>query len=246
MDGKLASIVNPVYKHWKIIFSVSFLITVAIMMAKHMLLEDDSRTAVEAAFHFEVKPSGREGVNRFELYYGDEKASYRMAMEGLADGTLGRLFTSTILAETSDRGWEAVFWECKPAKRDLFDSQVFEFVLLNAPSLAAVSADSGAFREHFLAQHVTVFPNLGKDATLVVPCPGSKTVSFTHLLAFLSSAPEIQLQAFWQAVGSTFTKRMSGKMQWLSTSGLGVYWLHVRIEDRPKYYNFQEYKDMVH
>lgn len=29
---------------------------------------------------------------------------------------------------------------------------------------------------------------------------------------------------------------------WLSTSGLGVYWLHVRLDTRPKYYNHDEYK----
>ena len=29
---------------------------------------------------------------------------------------------------------------------------------------------------------------------------------------------------------------------WLSTAGLGVYWLHLRLDTRPKYYSFQPYR----
>ena len=29
---------------------------------------------------------------------------------------------------------------------------------------------------------------------------------------------------------------------WLSTSGLGVYWLHVRLDSYPKYYTYRPYK----
>ena len=29
---------------------------------------------------------------------------------------------------------------------------------------------------------------------------------------------------------------------WTSTSGLGVYWLHVRLDSRPKYYQHQPFK----
>jgi len=30
---------------------------------------------------------------------------------------------------------------------------------------------------------------------------------------------------------------------WLSTSGLGVYWLHMRIDTFPKYYTYFEYRN---
>lgn len=32
------------------------------------------------------------------------------------------------------------------------------------------------------------------------------------------------------------------KKYWISTSGLGVSWLHIRIDTYPKYYNYEEYK----
>jgi hypothetical protein len=31
---------------------------------------------------------------------------------------------------------------------------------------------------------------------------------------------------------------------WVSTSGLGVYWLYIRLDSFPKYYNFQPYKTL--
>ena len=35
--------------------------------------------------------------------------------------------------------------------------------------------------------------------------------------------------------------RLGGKPVWLSTAGLGVGWLHVRLDDRPKYYRHAPY-----
>jgi len=35
----------------------------------------------------------------------------------------------------------------------------------------------------------------------------------------------------------------NGNPRWLSTSGLGVSYLHVRIDKRPKYYSFDEYRN---
>jgi hypothetical protein len=35
---------------------------------------------------------------------------------------------------------------------------------------------------------------------------------------------------------------VSDERRWLSTSGLGVSWLHMRLDSTPKYYNWQPYK----
>ena len=34
------------------------------------------------------------------------------------------------------------------------------------------------------------------------------------------------------------------EVKWLSTAGMGVYWLHVRVDSRPKYYRYQGYKTL--
>jgi len=37
-------------------------------------------------------------------------------------------------------------------------------------------------------------------------------------------------------------KRINAKRVWLSTAGMGVSWLHVRLDDRPKYYGHRPYR----
>ena len=38
-------------------------------------------------------------------------------------------------------------------------------------------------------------------------------------------------------------RRLSAKPVWLSTAGAGVSWLHVRLDDRPKYYGYAPYRE---
>lgn len=37
------------------------------------------------------------------------------------------------------------------------------------------------------------------------------------------------------------TARVGTRPVWLSTAGAGVAWLHVRLDDRPKYYSYRPY-----
>jgi hypothetical protein len=40
------------------------------------------------------------------------------------------------------------------------------------------------------------------------------------------------------------SRRVNMKPVWLSTAGAGVPWLHVRLDDRPKYCCFRPYQGM--
>ena len=55
-----------------------------------------------------------------------------------------------------------------------------------------------------------------------------------------------QTHNFWIQVAKTFDEQIQKRGEdsplWLSTCGTGVYWLHVRLDSRPKYYSYQEYK----
>jgi hypothetical protein len=54
-----------------------------------------------------------------------------------------------------------------------------------------------------------------------------------------------QKERFWQKVGEKMEESLlsaNNAPRWLSTSGLGVSYLHVRIDNRPKYYSFDEYR----
>ena len=122
--------------------------------------------------------------------------------------------------------------------------QPFEFVLLDSPGLAR-QPDPDAFREHFdrmPVSQVAVFSNLGGDATMVVPHPIAAATAYGHLAAFVRSAPDHQRNALWRAVGDAMARRIGAKPVWLSTAGAGVSWLHVRLDDRPKYYGHAPYR----
>ena len=69
--------------------------------------------------------------------------------------------------------------------------------------------------------------------------------AYGHLAAFVREAPEPQRHALWQALAAAMMQRVGERPVWLSTAGAGVPWLHVRLDDRPKYYGFAPYRQWV-
>ena len=67
-------------------------------------------------------------------------------------------------------------------------------------------------------------------------------MSYAHIAEFVRNAPQYQLREFWNAVGRQLESHVDEHPRWLSTAGLGVYWLHARVDSRPKYYRHQPYK----
>jgi hypothetical protein len=152
-------------------------------------------------------------------------------------------FRSFFIALFADAPFSAFRWEAPPIAIGTAN-QPFEFVLLDSPGLA-MDPDADAFAEHFSGAAeggVVEFPNLGKDATLVVPCPIGPLSAYGHIGAFVRHAPEPQRHALWELVGAAMQRRIGTKPVWLSTAGAGVSWLHVRLDDRPKYYGYEPYR----
>lgn len=143
----------------------------------------------------------------------------------------------------ADSPFSAFRWET-PAVTSATATRPFEFVLLDDPGLAR-RPDPDAFAEHFRrAGTATVidFANLRGDAVLVVPCPVVAPTAYGHLAAFVREAPAEQRDALWKCVGEALSHRLNAKPVWLSTAGAGVSWLHVRLDDRPKYYGYEPYR----
>ena len=153
-------------------------------------------------------------------------------------------FRSIFVALLADAPFAAFRWETPPITTDTADGP-FEFVLLDSPGLAR-DADAEAFAEHFRGAGetgVVEFPNLGKDAVLIVPCPRGPNSVYGHIGAFVREAPEAQKHALWELVGTAMQRRLNREPVWLSTAGAGVSWLHVRLDDRPKYYGYTPYRN---
>lgn len=136
---------------------------------------------------------------------------------------------------------DAYCWECPPVD-DQGVNRPFECVFVPSPSLDRMAVDRETFGEHFRPDcESATFSSLGGDAILVAPCPASPRSDYAHLARFVRAAPQGQQLDFWRAVGEAMEARVGAAPVWLSTSGHGVAWLHVRLDSRPKYYLHSEY-----
>lgn len=159
------------------------------------------------------------------------------------DASFSHLFSQAL----TDAPFDAFFWETPPLRLETFDAP-FECVVTDAPSLAGQQSNSHAFAAKLAnaSADAIAFSNLSGDATLVVPVDCDETTDYCHLASFLRTAQSYQMQATWSLVAETVGSRLSRRETvWVSTSGLGVPWLHVRVEASPKYYSHMPYR-VVH
>jgi hypothetical protein len=146
------------------------------------------------------------------------------------------------------------FFETKGVSSQTAGNKSFEFVLVDSPALkrfCEASPDPAAFREHLDRLPKTamscVFPNLGRDALLIAPrkIPSSSVtdVTYSHLAAFVRGAPRQQVADLLQMSAREYYRLLTegSRTVWLSTSGLGVAWLHFRLDERPKYYQYRPF-----
>jgi len=124
----------------------------------------------------------------------------------------------------------------------------FEWVLLDSHTVAGLYADARPFSAPMLsapAGPIAVFENLGRDAVLVAPRPGVDGERCAHLVAFLRTAGSHRRRALWQAMAVAAHAHLGThptRPLWISTSGLGVSWLHIRLDVRPKYYTHAPFR----
>lgn len=150
-----------------------------------------------------------------------------------------RVFWSESLRDVS---FDSYCWECPAVTARNLECE-FECVFVSSPLLDWTSPNQGPFAEHFRPGcMVATFESLGKDALLVVPCPGMRDENFAHLASFVTTASERRKSALWKAVGTALETRLGTSPTWLNTAGLGVSWLHVRLDTQPKYYRHAPYR----
>lgn len=155
------------------------------------------------------------------------------------DDSFAALFCAALAAVP----YAAFRWET-PGITAASAARAFEFVVLDSPEIDR-RPDRQAFAEHFARAAdapVIEFATLGNDAVLVVPSPQADDRCYGHLGAFVRHAPAAQQAALWAAVGRAMRRRLGAKPVWLSTAGAGVSWLHVRLDDRPKYYGHAPFR----
>jgi len=178
---------------------------------------------------------------KFAVYEGAKLLSSHGVLKRLKISELFRSWYSNILTDT---GFDAFFWENRPFTSSSL-SKPYECNVICSSYLAGKSPDREPFRNYFDDKNdVVCFANLGKDAYLIAPVPKSNDDGFTHLGRFLREADRNQIDSFWKTSAHETLKRISKNPVWLSTSGLGVFWLHARIDSTPKYYQTEAYRTL--
>jgi hypothetical protein len=181
---------------------------------------------------------------------------------GAADTAKGRKFRDGLVCVLKQCPHKAIYFECNPVRADQVKNTPFLMTLLNSPSLAKIktadpqpfskqllkaSAHSASGRKRFAA----AFPNLSGDSVLIVPTGATTSLqttnldAYAHLMAFVRRGGAAEVDAFWKAVFQQMTQQLRQNPQtwiWLSTSGDGVSWLHMRCDTTPKYYRFKPFK----
>jgi hypothetical protein len=143
--------------------------------------------------------------------------------------------------QASMRG--AFLFECVPVNADSLARTPFQCAIITSDSLRHIVEDRATFAEHFPQPgvddlRVVAFDNLSGDAIMVVPTPADGA-NYAHLASFSLSAPRATQATLWQRTAVEVLERVrqrGARPIWLSTHGLGVSYLHVRICDKPKYY----------
>ena len=176
----------------------------------------------------------------YRVFEDGADLSFRQLFERLGSNEeFADWYTDTLAAFDGD----AFYWEL-PALTGMTLDDNARFVLINAPVLARLPVDPSPFASYFDArpeEDIVVFPNLGHDAMLVVPAPRGPADAYPHLAAFLRNAGKEQVRALWRVTAGTVLEHLSDEPTWVSTAGGGVFWLHLRLDSRPKYYQHRPY-----
>lgn len=179
-------------------------------------------------------------VVRVTSRQNDKALTFREVLDGWSRGAdLADEFTRLI----AEAPFPALYWEMPPLTIGRL-AHDFECVLINSSALGNLPADPRPFREHFGGdEKIAVFNNLGADAVLVAPLPVPADAEYAHLARFCSTAPPAMTRQFWQSLGKTALDTIRDEPVWISTAGLGVGWLHARLDSRPKYYSHNPYRN---
>ena len=196
----------------------------------------------DTVFISESVAASQKSAERYLVREQGRAVSYDRAIELWSKDEGFRTFFTGLLASC---GFDAFRWET-PLLTRASGTHPFEFALVEASDLAARSSDPGPFRSHFVpagaSEGVVCFPSLGGDAELVVPSPRSEGNVYGHLAAFLRLGPAEQQDAFWRVLGQAATRVRAKRPVWINTAGAGVAWLHGRLDSRPKYYRYADYR----
>ena len=156
-------------------------------------------------------------------------------------------FRGAFSAAIAGAPYRGFFWETPPINTETAHLP-FQCMIIPSAAVAALVADgapfAGLIEGGVGADSIVCRPNLSGDGMVIIPCDGGEA-NYAHLAAFLRTSQATQIDQLWREVGTAVCRWLAETPErtlWLSTSGLGVSWLHIRLDTRPKYYSYAPYK----
>jgi hypothetical protein len=189
---------------------------------------------------------GQAGGEKVKIVGQGKPASFAEVIQGWRGDESFRAFFIEALRSTPFSGF---FWEMPPIVTAAL-GRPFAYVTIQTHAFQTIPADPSPFIPYLdgqseNAEPVVSFRNLSGDALLLAPREIAATEAYGHIGAFVRIAPIEQIHALLTAMAENILSLLSssGRPLWVSTSGLGVPWLHIRFDSYPKYYTHKPYRD---
>jgi hypothetical protein len=216
-------------------------------------------------YTFKEEPISYDGIDatKFSLIDSNGNAvSYNTFLDQLETGTaLCELLTTTIAnkqlqlnRDFSGKGIPGFYWECVPVS-NATQAKPFEFVLI--PCVFQQPFNSKCFddKRRKTDGAPISFKNLGKDADLIIPTiptnqHNTSATAFQHFRqigSFMLKEDKQRSTALWKQVARTFKDQLNNinpnHSIWMSTDGRSEAWLHFRLDTKPKYTKYVEFRN---
>lgn len=208
--------------------------------SKQHIQNELADTQQQIAFTFQILEQTNNSF-RFKIKIDDEYLSFKEVFDLWQ---ISEDFVLFYVEQMKQFNFKAIYWEHPAVTLDYLDME-YECIVLKSKTLEDKLIDEKAFENYIHTDElVTNFMNLGKNARLVVPTKQTDTPIYNHLCKFLNQGNEEQIIALFQSIGKCILEEVEqGKTIWLSTAGLGVIWLHVRMDTVPKYYKTKAFRN---
>lgn len=155
-----------------------------------------------------------------------KKITWKEKINDWKNGTNIPKINTNIMFETSPIDFTKNNWGIYKEKQVKIDT-------LNKNTLP----NTTSFKDYLKKDKFVVFDNLDNQCRLI--CPPNDGKNYSHISNFYLNANNNLIKALWKKVAlevEDISKKNKWKKIWVSTHGLSVSFLHIRVCNKPKYY----------
>lgn len=179
-------------------------------------------------------------VKFYEFQLDDEILSVRSVIELFGNKKFVLEFVSII---NNMIDYEAYFLECpKMNAKTLNDG--FEFIIYNAKNKFKNKKANFDYFSFYSDDYLSMCIKSHNGNIMIIPnhMKGTPCENYLNISNFLRNSLDEQIIDLFYLLSDNIKKEInSGNTIWVSTHGLGIPWLHIRIDYFPKYYCYKKY-----